>query len=45
MGANDPPDMANLDLRAWLARFMQGITKYCYIHNIIDVGLMFLEGL
>ena len=29
---------------AWLARFMQGITKNWYIHNILDVGLMVLEG-
>ena len=29
---------------AWLARFMQGITKHCYIRNILDVGPMVLEG-
>ena len=28
---------------AWLARFMQGITKHCYIRNILDVGPMVLE--
>ena len=28
---------------AWLARFMQGITKHRYIHKILDVGLIVLE--
>ena len=30
-------------LGAWLARYMQGITKHLYIQNILDVGLMVLE--
>ena len=30
-------------LGAWLAGFMLGITKHCYLLNICAVGLMVLE--
>ena len=43
IGANDTQDMANLDLRGMVGKIYAGITIHCYIHNILDVGLMVLD--
>ena len=34
MGANDPQDMANLDLRGMVGKIYTGDHKQCYIRNI-----------
>ena len=44
MGANEPQDMANLDLRGMVGKIYarDHLTMIYTIHNTLDVGLMVL---
>ena len=43
MDTIDPQGMAKFDLGAWLAQFIMGTTKHCYIQNIDALGLLVSE--
>ena len=43
MDTIDPRGMAKFDPGAWLAQFIMGTTKHCYIQNIEALGLLVSE--
>ena len=43
MDTIDPRGMAKLDPGAWLAQYIMGTTKHCYIQNIEALGLLVSE--
>ena len=43
MDTIDPLGMAKFDPGAWLAQFIMGTTKHCYIQNIEALGLLVSE--
>ena len=43
MGPYDPKGVTNLDPRGMVGRIYVGDTKYCYIPNMLALGLMASE--